>query len=159
MKIKLHRDSTVPALKNRATFIRLLQEALPAAGFNPQESGVLQIILLSPEKMAELNALHLGHQGVTDVITYDLRQGTMTLPEEEEEQVVAEIYLCPKVAQQNAELYQLSPSRELFLYAVHGMLHLQGEKDASDKEKKAMRKEEKRIMEKFEEKLQKADFL
>ena len=127
------------------------------AGFTVAGPGILQFVLLSPDEMASLNALHLGHQGVTDVITYDLREQKMLFPEEEEN-VLAEIYLCPKVAMQNAALYGQSPSRELFLYAVHGLLHLKGEDDGDDHSRASMRAAENRIMTAMEKNLEQADF-
>ncbi len=107
--------------------------------------------------MTSLNALHLGHQGVTDVITYDLRNPDLLFPADEEP-VLAEIYLCPQVALQNAGLYGQSPSRELFLYALHGLLHLQGEDDLDDRARASMRAAENRIMQAMADRLNDVEF-
>lgn len=157
MKIRLHRSASVAPLKNRHFFIRFLRAVLPLAGFPPADPGILQIILLSPAEMTSLNALHLGHQGVTDVITYDLRNPDLLFPADEEP-VLAEIYLCPQVALQNAGLYGQSPSRELFLYALHGLLHLQGEDDLDDRARASMRAAENRIMQAMADRLNDVEF-
>ena len=51
------------------------------------------------------------------------------LADEAEEQIFAEIYICPEVAASYARRHRQSPSRELVLYAVHGLLHLAGHED------------------------------
>ena len=92
MKILLRRGRQVAALKNRGRFLSLLRKAGEITGFASGQPGILQVVLLNPEEMAALNALHLGHQGVTDVITYDLREPGSLFPAGEET-VLAEIYL------------------------------------------------------------------
>ena len=158
MKIRLQRGASVPPLKNRTLFKRILQEALQIMDFPLAEPGILQFILLSEKEMTALNALHLRHQGVTDVITYDLRNPDLRFPEEEEP-VLVEIYLCPAVAVKNAELYGQSPSKELLLYAIHGLLHLQGEDDCDDSARASMRAAENRVMQAIEDRMQTMDFL
>lgn len=157
MKILLQRGRRVAALKKRALFLRLLREALPLTGFPVSDPGLLQVILLCPEEMAALNALHLDHQGVTDVITYDLRSPDAHFPGAGES-VLAEIYLCPDVARENAGLYKQSPSLELLLYAVHGLLHLQGEDDLTETARISMRAAEARVMKAIAPDLEKVDF-
>jgi len=158
MKIRLQRGASVPPLKNRLLFKRILQEALQIMDFPRAEPGILQFVLLSEKEMTALNALHLGHQGVTDVITYDLRNPDLRFPGEEDP-VLAEIYLCPAVAVKNAGLYGQSPSKELLLYAVHGLLHLQGEDDCDDSARASMRSAENRVMQAMEDRMQKLEFL
>jgi len=157
VKIRLQRARSVAPLKNRFLFKRLLREVLTMCGFSLAAPGVLQINLLSEAEMTSLNALHLGHQGLTDVITYDLRTTNLLFPGEEAP-VLAEIYLCPKVAERAAGLYGQSPSRELFLYAVHGLLHLQGEDDLDDKARTSMRSAENRVMQAFGKRLDNLEF-
>ncbi|MFA6929862.1 MAG: rRNA maturation RNase YbeY [Lentisphaeria bacterium] len=157
MKILLQRGRRVAALKKRAFFLSLLREVLPLTGFSVSDPGLLQVILLCPEEMVALNALHLGHHGVTDVITYDLRTSEAHFPDAEEP-VLAEIYLCPDVACKNAKLYGQSPSRELFLYAVHGLLHLQGEDDLTETTRFSMRAAEARVMNAISPSLDTVDF-
>ena len=102
--------------------------------------------------MAELNERHLQHHGSTDVLTFDLRNETISIDDDpQDENVTAEIYICPEVAVQYATEHQLDPSRELLLYAVHGMLHLAGYDDIEDDDRAKMRQAEARVMNKLEE--------
>ena len=102
--------------------------------------------------MAELNERHLQHHGSTDVLTFDLRDNS-PLPQDEslDDCVTAEVYICPEVAVQYATDHQLDPSRELLLYAVHGMLHLAGYDDIDESDRANMRQAEARVMKKLEE--------
>ena len=141
-------------LKNRSRFIRLLDAAQKICGLG-EESGKLQIVLLPKEKMAEMNWNHLKHEGATDVLTFDLRNDDPSLCDEDA--VVAEIYVCPEVAAEYALSHGLDMSRELALYAIHGMLHLTGQDDIADADRKEMRRKEEAVFSSLEEKGGKVD--
>ncbi len=126
-------------LKCRDRFVRMLTEAQEVCGLGA-EQGTLQVILLPRQKMAEMNWAHLKHEGATDVLTFDLRDEA--LPVCDPADVVAEIYVCPEVAADYAAEHGLDASRELSLYAVHGMLHLTGQDDISDGDRAEMRRKE-----------------
>ena len=138
-------------LQKRSAFLTALKHAVIHAGLK-DEPGILQIIIIDARRMAELNERHLRHQGSTDVLTFDLRSQA-PLPEEEslDDCVMAEVYICPEVAIQYANEHQLDASRELLLYAVHGMLHLSGYDDIEDDDRAQMRLAEARVMKKLEE--------
>ena len=138
-------------LQKRNVFLTSLKHAVVHAGLQ-DEPGILQIIILDAKRMAELNERHLQHHGSTDVLTFDLRNQSL-LPSEEslDDCVTAEVYICPEVAVQYAHEHQLDPSRELLLYAVHGMLHLAGYDDIDESDRANMRQAEARVMKKLEE--------
>lgn len=98
--------------------------------------------------MAALNWDFLRHEGTTDVITFDLRPA----PGEPagEDALLAEIYVCPRVAAEAAVRLGNSPSRELVLYMVHGLLHLAGHDDQSPEDAARMRKAEARVLKALE---------
>ena len=138
-------------LQKRNAFLTSLKHAVVHAGLH-DEPGILQIIILDAKRMAELNERHLQHHGSTDVLTFDLRNETISIDDDpQDENVTAEIYICPEVAVQYATEHQLDPSRELLLYAVHGMLHLAGYDDIEDDDRAKMRQAEARVMTKLEE--------
>ena len=138
-------------LRKRSAFFTALKHAVVHAGLQ-DEPGILQIIILDAKRMAELNERHLQHHGSTDVLTFDLRsQSPLSDGESPDERVTAEVYVCPEVAIQYAKEHQLDPSRELLLYAVHGMLHLAGYDDIDDDDRAQMRRAEAIVMKKLEE--------
>ncbi|NLF94886.1 MAG: rRNA maturation RNase YbeY [Oligosphaeraceae bacterium] len=147
MKVLLRKSPHAPALQQRRQFLALLRRTQQLlAGENNCERGVIQVVLLGRQEMATLNGLHLQHQGATDVITYDFRNGPAPEMSIDQDCVMAEIYLCPEVAVEASGKYQQSRSRELILYAVHGFLHLYGEDDLTPEECVSMRAAEERLL-------------
>lgn len=80
--------------------------------------ALVSITLLTPRRMAAVNAKHLGHRGATDVITFGFRdpQGA----------VIGDIYVCPQVAAENAKRFGAPTREELLRVTVHGTLHVLG---------------------------------
>jgi len=60
--------------------------------------------------------------------------------------VLGEVFICPAVAIEYAKKHSLDPLAETSLYLVHGLLHLIGYDDIDPKDRKIMRKKEKRCM-------------
>jgi len=93
--------------------------------------------------MQGLNSDYLGHDAPTDVLAFDLRDDSGA---DEPLPVVAEIYICLDVAVNAASQYSTSVAYEVLLYIVHGMLHLVGENDHEQIERRRMRRAETRVM-------------
>ena len=147
MRIDLTKMTRVRGIRDLPRFREALAAALPLTGLDASARGVLRFILVTRPRIIWLNRLHLGHVGDTDVITYDLRDDLRPgLPPEAGEAVAAEIYICPEVALRQAPRFSASPSRELFRYAVHGMLHLAGLDDLTPRDRAAMRRAEARVL-------------
>ena len=81
--------------------------------------AMLSITLVSERTMAQLNKKHLGHRGPTDVITF-------TLASQPGEAVLADIYICPDVAREQAQAHRVGVREELARLVVHGTLHASG---------------------------------
>jgi len=139
MNVELYKCRGGLPLRNRARFERMLKKAQKQCGLD-EFRGVLQVILLPSDTMADMNWQHLRHEGSTDVLTFDLRNEAEA--NQDDETVVAEIYVCPEVALEYATAHGLEPSRELALYAIHGMLHLTGQDDIEDADRAEMRRKE-----------------
>lgn len=152
MNIILEKMASLKGVKNLKRFKAALEFALPVTGLDADAPGLLRFVMVTKPRITALNALHLHHEGATDVITYDLRGG-FRLPDEDEENetTLGEIYFCPAVAAEQAPKFGSTPSKELFLYAVHGMLHLAGEDDLTDQARAAMRLAETRVLAAVEE--------
>ena len=87
---------------------------------------------------------HLGHEGPTDVIAFDLAEEA---PVPGSPRLVGEIYVCLDVAVEVGARLGTGAAHELVLYCVHGMLHLAGLDDHGTADTKRMRAAERRIME------------
>jgi rRNA maturation RNase YbeY len=123
-------------LPARHVFIRrVVIDILAAAGIKRAD---LSFVLLSDKAMRRLNCVALGHDHVTDVVTFDLadpKQKTCS-------GIEGEIYICPGEARRNARKFGQPFVKELLRYAVHGMLHLAGQDDATDKARQQMARHE-----------------
>lgn len=148
MKLFVSKMPSLRGVKNIALFEKFLNNALPATGLDLNAKGEIHIIFVTVPRMIALNAMHLHHQGDTDVITYDLRdeEEDFELPPEAGEKTLAEIFICPEVAKRQAPQFGETPSRELFRYAAHGLLHLAGEDDLTPEALASMRKAEQRVL-------------
>ena len=145
MNIRLIKQRGVMPLRCRARLLRVLKLAQRLAGLG-EETGTLNLILTPSDVMATMNETYLGHEGRTDVLTFDLRDEFPQMDEAESEACVAEVYVCPDVAVEYSAKFGTTPSRELVLYMVHGMLHLAGEDDLEEEARLSMRKAESRVM-------------
>ena len=145
MRLTVTKMPSLHGLRNLRRFQEALSFALPATGLDCAIAGRIDIILVTRPRIISLNALHLHHQGATDVITYDFRDG-YAIPDEQGDRQLAEIYICPAVATEQAPRYNESPSRELFRYAAHGLLHLAGEDDLTEEALVSMRHAEARVL-------------
>ncbi len=102
-------------------------------------SAQINIALVDDTRIAGLNALHLEHEGPTDVLTFDLRDAAAGSREEghggggavrrEDGNVEGEIGISVDTAVREAGARGHDIEAELALYAVHGTLHLLGYDD------------------------------
>lgn len=129
---------------------KLIELAAEAAGAG--DCPAVSVVFLSAERMAEANMEMLGHKGPTDVISFDLRDPG--LPRETEDLSPGiELYICPEVAEKEAEKRGLPYAGEVTLYLVHGFLHMAGEDDLTPQAKRRMRRAEKRVIRQLESKM------
>ena len=94
------------------------------------------------QEIIEINKEYLNKDYATDVISFDLGE----TPETGQ---IADIYISPEVARQNAEHYRCDFSSELARVVIHGMLHVIGYEDTTDTERNEMRLLEDKFLEKY----------
>jgi len=75
----------------------------------------ISILLISDRRMSSLHSRFLNKTGSTDVITFDH----------------GEIFISVETARKHARQFRTSTLREIQLYIVHGLLHLNGFEDRS----------------------------
>ncbi len=106
----------------------------------------LGIEFVSATKMAKLNWDYLQHEGSTDVITFDYREG---YEGKEVSDPAGEIYISVADAKKQAREFRRTWQEELVRYVVHGVLHLQGYDDLVATKRKVMKREENRLVRKL----------
>lgn len=81
--------------------------------------AMLSIAFVSSRRSAQLNRVHLGHRGPTDVITFALGADPAGT-------VIGDIYICPDVARAQAMAHGVGLREEIARLVVHGTLHACG---------------------------------
>ena len=122
-------------------------------------TGALSVTFVSAKAMEKANAHLVGHEGLTDVITFDYRmEGFPLLPEEgvsagEEIPCEVDLIVCPEAAFRESRKRNIPYCRELALYVVHGLLHSAGFDDLKPELKRKMRRQEKITLDELEKSL------
>lgn len=99
-----------------------------------QENAQLSFIncvFCSDEYLLQINKKHLKHNFLTDIITFDFS--------EKKDQIEGDLYISVDRVKENAKKYGDTFKTETIRVVLHGLLHLIGYKDKSEKEKKRMR--------------------
>lgn len=90
----------------------------------------INIIMVEPQTIQDLNKRFRHIDRVTDVLSFPMLDNIDELQNEIDIELgdvnIGDIYICRKRAQEQAQEYGHSFSRELCFLAVHGFLHLLG---------------------------------
>lgn len=101
----------------------------------------LGIVLVGAKEMASINEKFLGHEGSTDVITFDYAAKS-----KRRNQLHGEIFVCVDVAGKQAKEFGASWQLEIVRYVIHGILHLTGHDDLQAVARRKMKREEGRLV-------------
>ena len=117
----------------------LLLKKITAAALEElgKEEAELGIVLVGAKEMASINEKFLGHEGPTDVITFDYATKSKG-----KNQLHGEIFVCAEVAVKQAKEFGTSWQSEVVRYVVHGILHLMGHDDLQATARRKMKREE-----------------
>jgi rRNA maturation RNase YbeY len=96
--------------------------------------GSLNYIFCSDSYLLKINNDYLGHDTLTDIITFDNSESV--------EVIEGDVYISVDRVRENADKFQVTFNRELHRVMVHGLLHLFGYTDKSANQKRTMRKKE-----------------
>ena len=95
--------------------------------------GDISIIFCSDNYILDVNMKYLQHDYFTDVITFDYCEG---------DKLSGDLFISVDTVRENAKLYNTDFNDELNRVMVHGILHLIGYDDHSQKDKQLIRKKE-----------------
>ena len=95
--------------------------------------GSINYLFCDDAHLLGINQSFLNHDTYTDVITFDYVVGDM---------VSGDIVISVERVKENALLFASPFEKELHRVIIHGVLHLLGQGDKSDKEAEEMRKKE-----------------
>lgn len=116
---------------------KTLQQAAQLA-LKPLGSAEVSIAVIGDRRMRALNRDALGHDYITDVLSFDHGDSP--------EGRVIELIVCAPFAARQAKQRGIPFIQELARYVVHGALHCAGYDDHSDKQRAAMWGEQERLL-------------
>ena len=125
---------------NLQSLKKIATAALADLKFQQTELG---IVLVAAKEMASLNESFLGHEGPTDVITFDYSESGSPAG------IYGEIFICVPEAERQAKLFGTDWQSEIVRYIIHGILHLAGYDDLQPVARKKMKREENRLVRKL----------
>ncbi|MEY8020386.1 rRNA maturation RNase YbeY [Muriicola sp. SD30] len=103
-------------------------------------AGDLVYILTDDSEILKVNQDYLGHDYFTDIITFEYNK---------DNEVSGDIFISLDQIKENAENYSVTFEEELRRVMVHGILHLLGYDDKTDKDREKMRELENQKMKMF----------
>jgi len=129
-------QSKVPV--NSEKIVKTVQKVLSSEGI--KKSGEITLCFVNDRKIKELNLKYLGKNNPTDVITFDIAEPKRP------DKIFADIVISTDRAIDNAGVFHTRPLFELYLYVIHGVLHILGYDDKTKKDKLLMRKREANLL-------------
>jgi probable rRNA maturation factor len=126
------RPLRLPLLRSMAR--HLLEERRPRPAYE------LGVHLIGAFEMTELNETFLGRAGSTDVIAFDHREGA------DDGRLHGEIFISVDDAVAQAGRFGATWQAEIVRYLAHGILHLEGYNDTEAGPRRAMKREENRLV-------------
>ena len=116
----------------------ILQEIAPA-------QSEIGIHLVNTREMTALNQKYLGHEGSTDVITFD-HQDIPNRRGQSHRPLYGELFISMDDAIQQARDHDTHWMSEVVRYVIHGVLHLLGYDDLDPSDRRIMKRAEQRIV-------------
>ena len=104
----------------------------------PNAVGEINIIFCSDDYLLKLNEQYLGHNALTDIITFDFVEDKI---------ISGDIFISVDQMKENAKLFHVEQTTEMHRLIIHGVLHLLGYKDNTPKNKKIMTAQEEAALE------------
>tara|TARA_A100001015_G_scaffold176642_1_gene196400 strand:- start:3183 stop:3614 length:432 start_codon:yes stop_codon:yes gene_type:complete len=82
-----------------------------------------ELTLLAPSDIQKMNHQFFSNNMATDTITFNL---------DSQSNIIADIYVCPNIIQENAHIQQHAIEKEFKIVIIHSILHLIGYTDTTE---------------------------
>lgn len=124
---------SLPISKDQARVIASLIEQHDHCSFR-----LVEIVFVDENDIVRVNRQHLEREYVTDIITFRYDED----PENQNQDVEGTLYCCAPRIMEQARVFNETKEREFGRILIHGLLHLIGYDDQSDKAEKIMHERE-----------------
>lgn len=122
-------------------------------------AGHFSITCVDGRTMRGLNRRYLGHDCVTDVLSFDYRSGlrparsvaksrdsSFDLRQRGLSPLLGEVIIAPSVARRQARRFGQTYQRELARYVIHGLLHWAGYDDRAAAQRRRMKRKQEALL-------------
>ena len=133
MAIRFFEEDTKARLTNKTKLKNFILQKIKEHKESLQEIDI-NYIFCTDDALLQKNKEFLNHDTFTDIITFDLSPAEALLH--------AEIYISIDRVAENAKSFGVTYQNELHRVIFHGILHLLGYGDKTEKESKVMRQME-----------------
>ncbi len=124
-------------LHDKKRFVEWVAQIVTSEG---RESGDLSFVFCDDTYLLEINQKFLGHDSLTDVITFNYSDDNI---------LFGDVFISIERLKENSCKFNSEFVDELRRVMAHGVLHLLGYDDKSDKDSKEMRAKEEEKMKLF----------
>jgi len=128
--IHFHNADYLYVLKHKTKIRQWILDTIQAEKKTLEE---ISYVFCSDNYLLKINQDHLNHDTYTDIITFDYTEDNL---------ISSEIYISIDRVKENARNLSIAMLDELHRVIIHGVLHLCGYKDKTEKEAKTMRSKE-----------------
>ncbi|OFY05508.1 MAG: rRNA maturation RNase YbeY [Bacteroidetes bacterium GWE2_41_25] len=128
--MRIYYDNTKYRFKGWRKTVNLIEKVIRSENM---VSGDLSFIITSDEVLRKINIEFLNHNYYTDVIAFNYN---------DENIVKGEIYISKDTVKRNSHNYKVSLNNEMLRVMIHGILHLTGYNDKTEREREFMRRKE-----------------
>ena len=130
-QVNVHIENSQRDLPLKKRYIaQIVEEVLE---FLKVDCSEISIYFVTKKQISSLHDQFFEDPSPTDCISFPL-----------DNEHLGEVFVCPKVALEYTR--GIHPFKETILYVIHGILHLLGYDDLSPKDKRGMRRMEKKCM-------------
>lgn len=119
-------------LKNKKKISEWIVTIVEQHKYNIQN---INYIFCNDKYLHQINLKHLQHDTYTDIITFDYTN-------KKSKELIADIYISTERVKENSQAFKTTFQKELNRVIIHGILHLLGYSDKTNKQQKQMRKKE-----------------
>jgi len=134
MPVYFHNEGVSFVFKNKKAVSSWLSSVVKSF---KQEVGTLNFIFCTDEYLLTINKSYLNHNHYTDIITFDYC---------EENKVSGDLFISIERVKEYSLKNNIEFNNEIHRVIVHGVLHLCGLNDKTEREKEKMREQENKFL-------------
>ncbi len=124
---------------DRRALVATARRLLAAVG---ESAAALSLSFVNDDAIRALNQRYRGKDAATDVLSFPLDDEPGPTPSE---RLLGDLVISVDTARRQAEAYDAPLQREIYRLLIHGLLHLKGHDHEAAAERRAMRREERRL--------------